>query len=209
MILKEPIVILANGAFPESKVSLTILKKAKNIICLDGATNNLIKHGLEPTLIIGDLDSIESKYKTMYKDIIIEKKDQNQNDLRKALSWVEKNNYRNVKVLGATGNREDHFIGNIFGILDIDYPMDIQLVTDFGVFQILKKGKHVIPSFIGQAVSFFASKQTAKVSTYMLKYSFIEDNISDCFSYTLNESLSNSFRVEILKGKVLLFTGHK
>ena len=74
MILKEPIVILANGAFPESKVSFTILKKAKNIVCLDGATNNLIKHGLEPTLIIGDLDSIESKYKTMYKDIIIDKK---------------------------------------------------------------------------------------------------------------------------------------
>ena len=159
MILKEPIVILANGAFPESKVSLTILKKAKNIICLDGATNNLIKHGLEPTLIIGDLDSIEDKHKTKYQDIIIEKKGQNQNDLRKALNWLEKNNYKSVKVLGAAGKREDHFIGNVFGILDTDYSIDIQLITDFGVFQILKKGVHIIPSYIGQVVSFFTSKR--------------------------------------------------
>jgi len=43
----------------------------------------------------------------------------------------------------------------------------------------------------------------------MLKYSFTENIISDSFSYTLNESISDSFRVEILKGKILLFTGHK
>ena len=29
MILKEPIVILANGAFPKSEIPLNILKKAK------------------------------------------------------------------------------------------------------------------------------------------------------------------------------------
>ena len=209
MILKEPIVILANGAFPKSEIPLNILKKAKSIICLDGATNNLIKYGIEPTLIIGDLDSIKTKYKTKYKNIIIEINDQNQNDLRKALNWIEKNNYKSVIVLGATGNREDHFIGNIFGILDTDYSIEIELITDYGVFQILKKGEHIIQSHIGQTVSFFTSKKTAKVSASMLKYSFIKNNISDSFSYTLNESISNSFKVEILKGKVLLFTGHK
>jgi len=209
MKLKDPIAVLANGAFPGNTISLNILKEAKSIICLDGAANELIKHGIEPALIIGDLDSIEDKHKTKYQDIIIEKKGQNQNDLRKALNWLEKNNYKSVKVLGAAGKREDHFIGNVFGILDTDYSIDIQLITDFGVFQILKKGVHIIPSYIGQVVSFFTSKNPAKASTYMLKYSFIENIISDSFSYTLNESLSDSFRVEILKGKVLLFTGHK
>ena len=209
MILKDPIVVLANGTFPNSVISLNILKEAKSIICLDGSTNNLIKHGMEPALIIGDLDSIKAKYKTKYQNIIIEKKEQNQNDLRKALNWLEKNNYKSVKVLGAAGKREDHFIGNIFGILDTDYSIDIQLITDFGLFQILKKGIHSMPSYIGQVVSFFASKNPAKVSTSMLKYNFTKNIISDSFSYTLNESISDSFRVEILKGKILLFTGHK
>ncbi len=209
MNLKDPIVVLANGAFPDSAISLNILKKAKSIICLDGATTNLLKHGIEPTLIIGDLDSIETKHKIKYHDIIIEKNDQNQNDLRKALNWLEKNNYKSVKVLAAAGKREDHLIGNVFGALDSDYSIDIKLITDFGVFQILKKGVHIIPSYIGQVASFFTSKKPAKVSVSNLKYSFIENLISDSYSYTLNKSLSNSFRVEIIKGKVLLFTGHK
>ena len=68
------------------------------------------------------------------------------------------------------------------------------MITDYGVFQILKKGEHIIQSHIGQTVSFFTSKKTEKVSTFMLKYSFIKNNISDCFSYTLNESISNSFK---------------
>ena len=67
MILKEPIVILANGAFPKSEIPLNILKKAKNIICLDGATNNLIKYGIEPKLIIGDLDSIKDYSKEGFR----------------------------------------------------------------------------------------------------------------------------------------------
>ena len=66
-----------------------------------------------------------------------------------------------------------------------------------------------MPSYIGQVVSFFTSKNPAKVSTSMLKYNFIEIIISDTFSSTLNQSESDSFRVEILEGKVLLFTGHK
>jgi len=209
MNLKDPIVVLANGTFPKSQVPLNILKKAKSIVCLDGATNKLIANNLEPTLIIGDLDSIEPQYKIKYQNIIIEKEDQNQNDLRKALSWLEKNNYKNIKVLGASGEREDHFIGNVFGILDIDYSIDIQLTTDFGTFQILKKGSHTIPSHIGQSVSFFASKKPSIASSSNLKYSFIDRPISDSFSCTLNESMSETFKVDIEKGKVLLFTGHK
>ena len=209
MNLKAPIVVLANGTFPTSKIAKKILKEASSIICLDGATNKLIKNDLEPTLIIGDLDSIEPKHKIKYQDIIIEKKNQNQNDLRKGLYWLEKNNYKSVKVLGASGEREDHFIGNIFGILDSDYSIDIQLITDSGTFQILKKGTHTIPSHIGQSVSFFTSKKSSKASTSGLKYDFIENAISDSFSYTLNESNSKSFKVEIIKGKVLLFTSHK
>ena len=63
MKLKEPIAVLANGAFPGSTISLNILKESESIICLDGSTNELIKHGIEPTLIIGDLDSINAKHK--------------------------------------------------------------------------------------------------------------------------------------------------
>ena len=209
MNLKEPIIIIANGAFPESQNALKHLDNSNSIICLDGATNKLIDFGKEPSLIIGDLDSIKPEYKKKYHGIIIKKTNQNRNDLRKALDWLNKHKYKDVKIIGAAGDREDHFIANIFGILDTNYSIDIQLITDFGVFQILKKGAHTIPSYAGQVISFFTSKNPAKVSASLLKYSFINKYISDSFSYTLNESLSESFNVDVQKGKVLLFTGHK
>ena len=74
----------------------------------------LIKNNLKPTIIIGDLDSIDTKIKEKYSHIIIEILDQSQNDLRKALNWLNKKKCSNITILGATGLREDHTIGNIF-----------------------------------------------------------------------------------------------
>ena len=71
MNLKNPIVVLANGSFPKNQIAINILKKANSIICLHGATNKLIANNFEPTLIIGDLDSIDPQYKTKYKNIIL------------------------------------------------------------------------------------------------------------------------------------------
>ena len=57
MKLNSPIVILANGDYPKNKVPLNILNNAKSIICLDGAIKNLLQNNLQPSIIIGDLDS--------------------------------------------------------------------------------------------------------------------------------------------------------
>ena len=57
---KSPVVILANGAFPISKIPLDQLKSAGTVICTDGSANNLSTLGLTPHVIIGDLDSIDS-----------------------------------------------------------------------------------------------------------------------------------------------------
>ena len=37
------------------------IKKAKMIICTDGSANKLLKINIEPDIIIGDMDSLESK----------------------------------------------------------------------------------------------------------------------------------------------------
>ena len=41
-------VILADGAFPENGAVLDILKRAKIIICCDGAADSLRAHGMIP-----------------------------------------------------------------------------------------------------------------------------------------------------------------
>ena len=107
------IVILANGNYPSHEVPLGYLGRADLIVCCDGAVEKLVTNGLEPGIIIGDLDSVTPALKRKYAGIIVQDLDQDTNDLTKAVNWCVDRNYYNLVILGATGNREDHTIGNI------------------------------------------------------------------------------------------------
>ena len=207
MIIKKPIVILANGSFPYHQIPLDILKKAKTIICLDGAVINLIQAGLEPNLIMGDLDSINSELKIKYSDIIINMPCQNNNDLRKAMDWIEKQGYNEVSILGATGLREDHTISNIFSILETELKIEFKIFTDYGTFQIIK-GYKKIESFKNQAVSLFTLRKSTKITTYNLKYNLNKESLSTLFYGTLNNCTSESFSIKSEGGPTLLYTAH-
>tara|TARA_B110000116_G_C16736702_1_gene536403 strand:+ start:671 stop:1300 length:630 start_codon:yes stop_codon:yes gene_type:complete len=207
MTLQKSCILLANGKFPEHKIPLDIIIESKNIICLDGAVNNLVKYNLEPSIIIGDLDSIDFNLKKRYSEIIIEVHDQSKNDLVKGLDWLDVRKYSEVTILGATGTREDHSIANIFIILEKNYQMDIKMITDYGIFQIIKERKS-INSFRGQPVSLFTVKKDAKITTYNLKYQLNKSSLITLFSGSLNESISDSFNVEVDKGPLLLYTAH-
>ena len=115
--LKNPLVIIANGEFPIHSIPLNKLNEAESILACDGAADYLLKKGYVPDIIIGDLDSISSKNKRKYLDIIVEIKDQSKNDLRKAIDYAIGNNINDIIIIGASGKREDHLIGNIFSLL--------------------------------------------------------------------------------------------
>ena len=69
-------------------------------------------------LVIGDLDSVSDNIlnNNSIKKIKIE--DQSDNDLRKCIKFLLNNNIKEFNIIGCTGKREDHTIGNIFSILD-------------------------------------------------------------------------------------------
>ena len=208
MRLKNLSVLLANGQYPEHKHPLQILKEAKHIVCLDGAVNKLTENHLNPNIIIGDMDSISSKLREKYSDIIIEKKSQDENDLRKALKWLDQRRYSHITILGATGLRDDHSIANIFSIIDQNFKFEVKIVTDYGIFQIVKN-KTEINSFKGQPVSLFATKKNIKITTSRLKYNIKSSSLSNLYYGTLNESLSDSFTVACNGGNVLVYTAYQ
>lgn len=52
--------IVLNGDAP-SKADMALLEGMETIVCADGAAQFMLKAGLVPTVIVGDLDSIESE----------------------------------------------------------------------------------------------------------------------------------------------------
>src|SRR3990167_7172544 len=81
------------------------------IIAADGAANTLLQKGIEPTLIIGDLDSVSRETKSQYPHIKIE--DQNRSDFQKALSYLKEHHLLPTIVLGVNGGYLDHILFNI------------------------------------------------------------------------------------------------
>lgn len=106
-------VILADGEYPVHEYPLRLLRETPYIVCCDGAANTFISHGYIPNMIIGDGDSLSVENRMLYKDRLFYVADQETNDLTKAIRFLLGKNFRNVVILGATGKREDHTLGNI------------------------------------------------------------------------------------------------
>jgi len=205
--INKPLVIVANGEFPKNRIPLEILNNAKHIIACDGAADKLIKNGYNPNIIIGDLDSISSLYKEKYRDIILKVSSQSENDLRKAVNYAEENNINKLSIIGASGKREDHLIGNIFSLFK--YPkISIKIFTDNGLFRLINNSKE-LKSFQGQKVSIFSTDNTIKINTKGLKYNLKNANINSLFYGTLNESLKDVITFNLSHGSLLIYQSYK
>ena len=198
------VVILANGDFPKHPTPLRILKEATSIICCDGAVNYLIEYGLKPSQIIGDMDSISLELKNKYEDMLIHIADQNENDLRKALKWAEKNGAKKASILGATGKRDDHSLANIFTLLEFPSQLKMTIFTDHGKFSVVK-GDQKFASFIGEQVSIFSADLTIEITSTHLKYNLNNKKLTTLYLGSLNESINDVFTLSISHGKILVY----
>jgi thiamine pyrophosphokinase len=197
-------IVLADGAFPTHAIPLSFLNKAKQIICCDGATKSLLQYGLEPTYIVGDMDTLSDDLKKKYASIIFYDSNQDNNDLTKAICFCIKNGWDEVTILGATGNREDHSLGNLSLLADYGQVIRVQLLTDYGVFtpQYLST---VYESYKGQQVSLFSLTANTKITTKGLLYPIVDRCLISWWDGTLNESAGDNFEIITEGGKSLVF----
>ena len=197
-------VILANGNFPQHKIPLEFLRKAEQITCCDGATQSLLNSGLEPDYIIGDLDSISEEIKNKYSSILLYSSEQETNDLTKAVHFCVEKSLTEITILGATGKREDHTIGNLSLLTDYAEKANVQLLTDYGVFNPLLKTS-TLESYFREQISIFSLEPDTKLTFQNLLYPVINRSFSSLWEGTLNEAKGDRFTVGFKKGKVLVF----
>ena len=198
------IVLLANGEFPTHDIPLKILKKVNYIVCCDGSADSLIQSGKSPNIIIGDLDSINPEIKSSYLKNIISIKDQNDNDFRKALDWISTNiKLKKLYILGSTGLREDHAIGNLTTFLYNKFEFEIEILTDTGIFHTINSNKS-IKAFKGQCISIFSINPNQKIYTTGLKYELTNNTLKTLYSGTLNLATQNNITIQTELGNPIL-----
>ena len=192
-------VILAGGDYPTAELPLTILSKARYVVCCDGATNEYIAHGNMPDAIVGDGDSLSEEYRTRFADIV-----QETNDLTKAVDFLQQRGVRNIAVVGATGRREDHAIGNIALMAEyLQMGLNVRIYTDYGRF-VACRNEMSFDCNLGQAVSIFnisAEGFSAEGLMYPL-YDFTK-----WWQGTLNRTTAEHFTISA-QGDYLVFIAY-
>lgn len=196
-------VILANGEFPTNEIPYSILKNAEFLVCCDGAVNQLERNEIKPNAVVGDCDSLNDGNKIKYADILYPDSDQEINDLTKSVHFCTKKGFKNITILGATGKREDHTIGNISLLAEyLDITNNIEIITNYGIFTPINSNS-LFESFETQQVSLFAI-ENCKITTHNLKYPVEARIFTNWWQGTLNESMANEFQIDT-SGKIIVY----
>lgn len=208
--MENEIVILANGDFPSHPVPLEILKSGRRIICCDGAVEPLVNSGLEPVTIVGDMDSIDSNLADRYRERIFHIGSQETNDLTKAFDYALNLQPEKVYILGASGKREDHTLGNISLLSQYGKHREIkvEMVTDSGVL-IPVYSTTTFSAPAGSNVSVFSLDNKLRMTSEGLMYPIKGVKFDYWWKATLNVTLSEQFTLRFRKGRVIVFIGHK
>lgn len=197
-------VVLANGDYPSSPIPLQLLKEAPYVVCCDGGANEYIARGYLPDAIIGDGDSLSEANRLLYASLLHRNPDQETNDQTKAVQFLLATGKRRIAIVGATGKREDHTIGNISLLMEYQrMGAIVRSYTDYGVF-IPSKDTCTFDCKRGQQVSIFnftAKNLRAKGLAYPI-YDF-----TTWWQGTLNQCTDSSFTIEA-EGEYLVFVNY-
>lgn len=181
--MKGSTVILAAGDFPrKGGVAWTALSSARRVIACDSAANAYRRRfGRWPDAVVGDLDSVRGGYGGAPQVVRIA--EQETNDLTKAIRYARERGWRNLLVVGATGRREDHTIGNVYRALE----EQVQVLTDHGVFHPVC-GRATLAVRKGSGVSVFAPDPETRLASEGLAWPLDGVRPDVPYRFTLNRA---------------------
>lgn len=199
-------IVIANGDFPAARQARRWLHTpGAYMACCDGAAGAYIRNvGRKPDAIVGDGDSIAPGTATECADIMHRVAEQETNDLSKNIRFLKSKHFRNIVILGATGKREDHTLGNVSLLVDyLKEGLNVRMVSDYGTF-IPCRDNVTINCRKGQAVSIFSFGATG-LQSENLKYPL--HNLSNWWQGTLNTATGTCFSV-FAQGYYIVYLAH-
>ncbi|MBQ5576503.1 MAG: thiamine diphosphokinase [Bacteroidales bacterium] len=197
-------VILGGGDYPTHPLPLSLLQNAPRVQCCDGAAAEYIRRGHIPWRIVGDCDSIHDDIRRQYADRVVIISEQETNDQTKNVIYARDHGFKRIAIVGATGRREDHTIGNI-SLLTEYYKMglDVRIYTDHGMF-VICSGSNDFAVRPGSQISFFNWKAHGFTSSG-LKYPLYD--FDALWMGTLNEAVDDVVSISA-EGVYIVFVNY-
>ena len=198
---RKHIVILAAGEFPKHEVPLRVLREADFVVCCDSAYASLTTYDsllTTPYVVIGDGDSLSEYDKQQLGDRWIEVVEQDYNDLHKAMDYATSHFLiinTQFAIVGATGKREDHTLGNISYLVTFaeEHPgLELEMLTDYGRLCAMR-GSRTFSCFPRQQISIFTMNPDLPIYSTGLRWPLDGFHARRWWQASLNEALGTEF----------------
>jgi thiamine pyrophosphokinase len=181
--------LVLGGLPPSNELLRHVLGEVTTSIAADSGYDAFARAGCEPTLLVGDLDSIETPLDSISCPVH-RAPEQDATDFEKALRYLpEATEY--LTLLGATGRRLDHFLTNLLIAQELDQNLNLRILDDEqSVHRLRPHTKFVLHAPPGTLLSLIPFPTAEGVSTTGLHWNLSQANMS-----ALGQ-LSQSNRVE-------------
>lgn len=208
--MHKRVVIICDGKFPETEYPRYLIRTADFIICCDGALVKFLRNskaifGEErlPDLVIGDMDTLSATMQKKYADIIIKENEQEHNDQTKAVRWAlgHIEGIESIHILGATGGRADHTIGNISLLMEYTRMFDLEDMN----LEMISDKETIFPITdsiefdcgTGRQISIFTPDNTLSIKSEGLAYPTEDVVFDNWWKATLNIAVQDTVKLEL------------
>lgn len=180
--------IIANGTKPsKQKINKLISLGYNFIICADGGAEAARKMHIKPDVIIGDLDSVSTETLKHFSDVeIIRLHRQNDTDVEKCLKYAMGKKFREVMLVGATGDRLDHMICNLGIVIKFFQKIRIHILHEENILSCYNSNVK-LPVEKNEIISLYGFGERCTITGTGLKYAMKNKRLV----FGKNESTSN------------------
>ena len=217
--MHKTVVIICDGRFPKSEFPRYLIRTADFIICCDGALQKFLRASTAifgekrlPDVVIGDMDSLSPALAKRHSDIIVRIEEQEHNDQTKAFRWALENisGISQIYILSATGEREDHTIGNISLLMEYARMYDlegmginVEMISDHATI-FAATDTFEMECGEGRRVSIFSPDNTLRIKSEGLEWPTDEVVFDNWWKATLNRASQDHVKLEFSHRSIAL-----
>ncbi len=207
-------IVVANGIVddgPALQQTLSEVTPDTAIICADGGADVALSLNLQPSLVVGDLDSIQPKTLNQLErqgiTISRHSPDKDETDLELALLEAVQRGATWMRVIGAGGGRLDQTLANIYLLaLPQLKTTDVRLVSGKQTTWLLAPGQHSLIGQVGDTISLIAFNNDVQgITTAHLKYPLNNESLHFGPARGISNLITDSDpRVSFTSGQLLV-----
>jgi thiamine pyrophosphokinase len=196
--------LIANGVLPSLRFVRQLVSSSDFVACADGGTRHALRLGIQPDVVIGDLDSLSTTLRRHLKHVkIVELADQNKTDLEKGILFLLRRKAKHITVVGATGRRIDQTIANIGLLVKYARKASLTFVDSTGEIEVVQSRTKFLAK-VGTTISLIPTSKPVRVTTKGLRFALKNEMLEFGSRGVSNEVIAPTVEIRVRGGTLFL-----